>query len=49
MVRSAAVTIASCWSSAFLCKGFIVDPKPLTSEVLKGLANPSNMGNTNYG
>jgi hypothetical protein len=49
MVRSAAVTVADCWSSACLCKGFVVDPYPLTSEVFKGLINPGNMGNTSCG
>jgi hypothetical protein len=49
MVRSPFVTVAGCWSSAYLCKGFVVDLYPLTSEVFKGLINLGNMGNTSCG
>jgi hypothetical protein len=43
------VTLAGCWSFAWLCKCFVVDPYPLTSDVFKGLAIPSNMRNASCG
>jgi hypothetical protein len=33
-------TVAGFLKLVELCKGLVVDPKPFTSEVSKGLANP---------
>jgi hypothetical protein len=42
-------TVAGFLKLVELCKGFIVDPEPFTSEVSKGLANPGDMGYTTCG
>ena len=44
MVHSATETLAGCWFSACLCKGFVLDPRHSPKEVFKGLANPGDIG-----
>ena len=41
MVHSATETLAGCWFSACLCKGF---PRHSPKGVFKGLANPGDTG-----